>query len=892
MATDTVVPHHTSPIDELDDNKVNEEEKPLEQDTVSPSKRSEENENPKAEVSSSVGTPLSKPEVGVEKKKIEPPVVEVLKTDDAPVVDVPYEVKSVENEEKEQPVADYLNIQPKEQSTPESIAKQLEEGLVGESVEKMQPELLKIIDVPKSSHGTIEKPEELAEVLPVRESEVVEKAVSMKTEKSELLVPEVGVKPEGHSKISENFGMLPEVETKCEEVQQNEIKEGGTAKKEDPLVDEIGDGTLVKEEEESSAITISEQVVSTNQQAQADQEEIGGETSVPDASSDDGNKELSVADVVEKLPKETVSEMRMAGEQNELTEELTLPKKVDDRNTSIPSVEVVEMPIELENFGKVDGPVETKIEETVKDEKPVEIPAKPTQKQSEAIGLVATETEGSVIDEKPAFVDTNKDVYIEGNVIEGIATVNEQVTASQQSELELKDEESGKEIVNETAKSEVQNMEPPTKVGHDDTKTTEILPKTTGLVETNTEEIVKYEKPAFVETNEDLYIEQKIIEGNSAGDEPVTESQQSEIKLKDEESEKEIVDETAKSEVQNLEPPTKDGHDDTKTSEILLKSIGLVETTTEDSVKDEKPAFVETSKDVYIEQKVIEGTSTGNEPVTESQQSEIELKDEESEKEIVDETAKSEFQNLEPATKDGHDDTKTSVILPKTIGLVETNTGESVKDEKPAFVDTNKDVYIEGKVIEGTATCNEPVAESQQSELEPKDEESEKAIVDEIAKSEAQNLESHTNDGHDDTKTSEILPKTIGLVETNTEDNVKDEKPAFVEPNKDVYIEGKVIEDTTTGNEPVTEFQQSEIGLKDEESEKEIVDETAKSEVQNLEPPTKDSDETKASEILPKEILTKPTQKQSKTFILKVKQSLLKAKKAIIGKSPSQTKGE
>jgi len=53
-----------------------------------------------------------------------------------------------------------------------------------------------------------------------------------------------------------------------------------------------------------------------------------------------------------------------------------------------------------------------------------------------------------------------------------------------------------------------------------------------------------------------------------------------------------------------------------------------------------------------------------------------------------------------------------------------------------------------------------------------------------------------------------------------------------------------------------------------------------------LEGKKEESDSTKTWKDLPKETSTKTTQKQANYIISKVKQSLLKTKKAIIGESP------
>ncbi|KAL3591023.1 hypothetical protein D5086_009663 [Populus alba] len=148
--------------------------------------------------------------------------------------------------------------------------------------------------------------------------------------------------------------------------------------------------------------------------------------------------------------------------------------------------------------------------------------------------------------------------------------------------------------------------------------------------------------------------------------------------------------------------------------------------------------------------------------------------------------------------------------------------------------------------------------------------------------------------------------KTVENVVPAVEDK-KEEIPAGEETEKDQKIEGKLDEATTIGSETVEESQDSGLEAKEEESaknnkensEQEKVDEIAKSDTQNLEPSTtKDADDIKVSQDLPREVPAKPTQKHSNNILTKVKQSLVKAKKAIIGKSPtpktvsSDTKGD
>ncbi|XP_011039056.1 PREDICTED: neurofilament medium polypeptide-like [Populus euphratica] len=148
--------------------------------------------------------------------------------------------------------------------------------------------------------------------------------------------------------------------------------------------------------------------------------------------------------------------------------------------------------------------------------------------------------------------------------------------------------------------------------------------------------------------------------------------------------------------------------------------------------------------------------------------------------------------------------------------------------------------------------------------------------------------------------------KTVENVVPAVEDK-KEEIPAGEETEKDQKTEGKLDEATTNGSKTAKESQDSGLEEKEEESaknnkensEQEKFDEIAKSDAQILEPSTtKDADDIKVSQDLPREVPAKPTQKHSNNILTKVKQSLVKAKKAIIGKSPtpktvsSDTKGD
>ncbi|XP_057501512.1 uncharacterized protein LOC130785373 [Actinidia eriantha] len=128
----------------------------------------------------------------------------------------------------------------------------------------------------------------------------------------------------------------------------------------------------------------------------------------------------------------------------------------------------------------------------------------------------------------------------------------------------------------------------------------------------------------------------------------------------------------------------------------------------------------------------------------------------------------------------------------------------------------------------------------------------------------------------------EISTRGIELVAENGKESIKDETVTSVETEKNGEVDEKVVEVTTPtvevpAEEPkkseteVTGAENAETGETNYVKEKEA-GEIAKSDFPTPEPPKE-------------EVLTKPTSKQSNTIMSKVKQSLVKAKKAIIGKS-------
>ncbi|KAL7257781.1 hypothetical protein ACSBR1_003985 [Camellia fascicularis] len=136
--------------------------------------------------------------------------------------------------------------------------------------------------------------------------------------------------------------------------------------------------------------------------------------------------------------------------------------------------------------------------------------------------------------------------------------------------------------------------------------------------------------------------------------------------------------------------------------------------------------------------------------------------------------------------------------------------------------------------------------------------------------------------------------RDIGLIAENGKESIKDEAVNSVKTKKNGEVEGKVDEVTTsTIKEPIEESQKSKTEAKGEETvqtgETNLEKEKEAGDIAKPEVPTPESTDTKTSKEAPTDeiISVKPTSKQSNNFIAKVKQSLVKAKKAIIGKSPN-----
>ncbi|KAG2724076.1 hypothetical protein I3843_01G000600 [Carya illinoinensis] len=670
-------------------------------------------------------------------------------------------------------------------------------------------------------------------------------------------------------------------------------------------------------------------------------------------------KKLSGADVVvEQLSKKVVVEKGNLSEENvartgdqtevvnekknEVLEESTLPVEVEDVDSFPSTTEINEKSVEVSRDVEVaikgnKGAHNVKDEipalaETNKDERVEE-------KQSEVTRVVskplkeAQEPELQLRSEET--VETSEDKLEKGKV-EEIAKCDVQnlEPSVQESKLQVRsgetvetsDDKLEKGKADEIAKCDFQNLKP-------SVQEPELLVRSEESVETGEDKLVKGKvdeitkadvqnlEPSVqqtelhvrseeesAETGEDKLEKGKVLLEIEKPDvqnlEPSV--QEPELLVRSEESVetdkdklvKGKVDEIAKANVQNLEPSVQQ-------LELHVRSEESVET---DEDKLEKGKVVEIEKpDVQN----LESSVQEPELLVRSEES-VETGEDKLVKEKVDEIAKADIQNLEPSVQQPELHVKSEEEGVET-GDDKLKKGKVVEIEKPDVqnlepsiqepelhvrsgesVGIGEDKLEKGKVgeiakadvqnLEPSVQEPELLVRSEKDSVETGDDKLEKSKVDEIAKANVQNLEPSTLE-------SKLQARSEETLETGEEKQEKGEVGDIAKANVQ-NLELSPLE---------SELQvRSEENLEtsEEKREKGNVGEIAKSHVQNLEPTINVGYETKISQNQTKEHPSKSTPKQSNNIISKVKQSLVKAKKAIIGKSPnsktlsSETKGD
>ncbi|XP_002512588.2 uncharacterized abhydrolase domain-containing protein DDB_G0269086 [Ricinus communis] len=773
--------HTTTTPEEPIETKVIGEVKPMEQETVLLSKEVKEGET---EELSSEAKQISILEEEAEDKQTKPPAVE-MKIEHDSVVDVPGKDK-IEAEKDPVPhshgqsdpelVADTVNGEQVTQPTTESVAQVLEQPAKA-SVVETQLEQPEIIDASAPSVEVVEKPKELSDILPSKESEEVivkdvddSEAVSKEVKKPEMHVLEADIKQEEESVAAEQVEKLKSVE-------------------------EVG---RPQEPPEVLSIQESEAVVKDVEVSVAASKEVDEpESVVPKA--DEKPKEQSevtqqvetdlVVPEVEAKPKEQ-SETEQVEPESVVPEVETKPKEqpeVTEQVEKIQSVEVVEEQQESLEVLPVIEPEAALVKD--KDTEESEVVKDASKPESTAPEVEVKQEEQSVVSEieKTNLLDPEIEVKKE----EQSAAREVEKTELLDSEVEVKPEE-------HSVAAEVEKMK--------------LL---------DPEVVVPEEQPAAAEVEKTKLLDSEV-----------------EVKL-EEESEVVVIEEVEKPKLLDPEAKVKP-KEESEVAEVELKS------------KDEKTEPVQSDVKVKADgEPEVSQTLTEEGSLADKVEDSTSVEEKEASKEAESCTSSLPDVTVKAALEDGRKEGEGTIVAEVLSKEAEVDIKKGDEEKEENTIKT-----IDRDVL------NEEVAQP--------------IKVDDVknAVSSAEVIERSFEE--------EITGKGVEpIVENKGEENLTDEKLALVETRNDVDVEVKRDETTTTVAESVQESQDSAV--------KEVSANTGedKLEKENVEESTKGGDDVKTSRDLPTEVPAKPNQKQSNNILTKVKQSLVKAKKAIIGKSPS-----
>ncbi|KAI5566149.1 hypothetical protein POPTR_013G001150v4 [Populus trichocarpa] len=823
MATETAPSHQTPTSDhESIENKVTEEVKPVEPETVSLAGKPEEEDLQPNELASQP-TLLDKSEA-VEDKEVEPPAVVVKKIDGVPAINVPVDdKKELEKDsisDSHTPsvpalVADVVNGEPVAPAI-HSVLKEAEEQQLSTSVEELLQEKPKMVDVPVSLDEAIAKTEEPSKVLPIKESEPIEakdsedSAVSKEVDKVESIIPEVEVKLEEQSEVGKQ---VEEPKTEAATKQPKEPLEVLPVKSEAVAVKDSEDSQLVSKEDDKPESEEQSEVIKVEPKEKS--VEVIAETQEP----------------VEALPTKELEAVQV----KDIDDSQELFKEADKVGTIVPELREVKLESEVtEHVEKTDEQSVEAIKETQDSSEVHPI------KESEAVPL-------KDIDDLVAVpgVDKPQPVIPEADKPEPVVL-----------EVEVKQEEQS-EVTQQIEKPE--SVVPETEVKlEEQSEVTKLDEKT----EEHEVEVKPEGQSIIREQVEQSEIAEQIEKPESVI--PVTE-----VKL---EGQSELTKLDEKTEEQEVEVKP-DGQS------VIRKQAEQSEV----AEQIEKPESVIPETEVKLEE-----------------QSEVSKLDEKTEEHEVEVKPEGQYEVSEQVEIKSTDEKRGQVAAITQVAQAEIKE-DGGKSSLPEIIQKA------GPEAEGTdlaeASLKEIVVEAEKGREEKEARtikaEGEKIASDTVKEELAQPIKveevSNAASNAKITEKSFEGEKTVESVEPALE-NKKEEIPAIDETHKDGTIEGKLDEATTVVSEPVKESQDSVSEAKEEEetaktneenSEQEKVDEIAKSDTQNLEYSTQDAEDAKESQDLPREVPAKPTQKHSNNILTRVKQSLVKAKKAIIGKSPT-----
>jgi hypothetical protein len=859
------------------ENKVTEEVKPVEPETVSLAGKPEEEDLQPNELASQP-TLLDKSEA-VEDKEVEPPAVVVKKIDGVPAINVPVDdKKELEKDsisDSHTPsvpalVADVVNGEPVAPAI-HSVLKEAEEQQLSTSVEELLQEKPKMVDVPVSLDEAIAKTEEPSKVLPIKESEPIEakdsedSAVSKEVDKVESIIPEVEVKLEEQSEVGKQ---VEEPKTEAATKQPKEPLEVLPVKSEAVAVKDSEDSQLVSKEDDKPESEEQSEVIKVEPKEKS--VEVIAETQEP----------------VEALPTKELEAVQV----KDIDDSQELFKEADKVGTIVPELREVKLESEVtEHVEKTDEQSVEAIKETQDSSEVHPI------KESEAVPL-------KDIDDLVAVpgVDKPQPVIPEADKPEPVV-LEVEVKQEEQSEV-TQQIEKPESVVPETEvkleeQSEVTKLDEKTKE-----QEVEVKPEGQFVIRKQVEQsevAEQIKKPELVIPEIEVKLEEqsevtKLHEKTEEHEVEVKPEGQSVIREQVEQSEVAEQIEKPESVIPEIEVKLEEQSEVTKLDEkteeheVEVKPEGQ-------SIIREQVEQSEIAEQIEKPESVI--------PVTEVKlegQSELTKLDEKTEEQEVEVKPEGQYEVSEQVEIKSTDEKRGQVAAITQVAQAEIKE-DGGKSSLPEIIQKA------GPEAEGTdlaeASLKEIVVEAEKGREEKEARtikaEGEKIASDTVKEELAQPIKveevSNAASNAKITEKSFEGEKTVESVEPALE-NKKEEIPAIDETHKDGTIEGKLDEATTVVSEPVKESQDSVSEAKEEEetaktneenSEQEKVDEIAKSDTQNLEYSTQDAEDAKESQDLPREVPAKPTQKHSNNILTRVKQSLVKAKKAIIGKSPT-----
>lgn len=811
-------------------------------------------------------------------QKVEPDVA-VEKTEDSVLSDASVAVEDNVKEEKElvpnshtindtEPVHDAANIQPDEAPSTESIVKetpaqQLEKETVETGEEKEVQS--KTEDIPEASTETIDKSSNTddANPLTVSEGEVVNEAQVLETS------AQVEEKPEPVT--SAQVGDKPEpVATPVQEKTEEPEKEMQEA--EQPSTVAVPEPSDEADEKPNDAIEEKATGPSENVEEETkNNEAVPTETVEAELVVTEGEENQEPVQTNEAGLTETVEAESVVTEVHETPEPVKTnearPTETVEAEPVVTEVDENPEPVKTNEAGPTETveaePVVTEVDENQKE------PEKQALEQSEeekpdtsAIPEHSAES-SDTIEEKAREQDFEADKLKETDNFETekAEPVAAKVDESQGEPEKQEEEEQPKTVVPETeAESSEQQgniveAQPPKDSDIDVVKETSNLE-----LEAVPGEI---EKPESVS----IEVEEKPTEQRQVGEEVEEVSKDVEVVKETSNSKLEAVPrEIEKPEPVSSEVEENSGEqlqvgqevgevsNDVKTKEAIVLETSKSEGTSDDMIKEEK-----TDKEEETSLTVNAAQVTSNE---EPQANLVEPSPEVAEK-VVEEDDKKESNVTDVI--EGVSNEAAGIIK----GPEQVSTDQEAKAGQKEEREYSVPAAVEEKVVVDVAANDDDKKEPEASNAVP-------------GSSTEVEVESKKVEEQNEAKTATI----------EAEESVRDDNGSLVvDDKKEGNTDTKVDEISRAISEPLRETLASKFQEKEDESVDTGVDKLEKE--QAVEPEktkveaTKESDATKISKDLPKETPAKPAQKQSNNIISKVKQSLVKAKKAITGKSPS-----